>query len=53
MKTPNWNAITPPVAPPPATGGEVAASMFGESWAELEAAWMRAMEAGSSDPAIR
>jgi dipeptidyl aminopeptidase/acylaminoacyl peptidase len=39
MKTPNWNAIAAPVAPPANAGTEVAASMWTESWAELEARW--------------
>jgi hypothetical protein len=41
MKTPNWNAVPPPAAPTVTTGSEVAATMWGETWAELEANWHR------------
>ena len=38
-KTPNWNTVTPPVAPATTTAFPVAASMFPESWGELERTW--------------
>jgi hypothetical protein len=40
MKTPNWNSITPPVAKTgTAAPASVLATMWDESWDQLEASW--------------
>ena len=40
-KTPNWNAVAVPTARPVPGSGSALASLFGESWEAVMAAWER------------